>query len=79
MSGSRARSRFLVDGGALMMVASTIVFGLLPATVVGWTTNLEYLHVAYGGLLQMAGLGGDTLSAVALLVTEPCGLVTVRR
>lgn len=37
-------------------IASTAVFALLPAVVVGWERNLQYLGVAFGGVAKLLGV-----------------------
>ena len=41
------------------MVGSTVVFGLLPAVVIGWKTNLQYLAQSSGGFLSLLGIHLD--------------------
>lgn len=38
------------------MVGSTVLFGLLPALVIGWKTNLQYLAQSSGGFLTLLGI-----------------------
>ena len=41
---------------AATMLASTALFGLLPALVLGWRTNLQYLAQSSGGFLTLLGV-----------------------
>jgi len=41
---------------AASMVASTVGFGLLPAAVIGWQTNLQYLAESSSGFLSLLGV-----------------------
>ena len=41
---------------ATAMLASTALFGLLPALVIGWKTNLQYLAQSSGGFLTLLGV-----------------------
>ncbi len=41
---------------AAAMAGSTILFGLLPALVIGWKTNLQYLAQSSGGFLTLLGV-----------------------
>ncbi|MEI6564218.1 MAG: glycosyltransferase family 87 protein [bacterium] len=47
------RRRWVAAGA---MVASTAVFGLLPALALGWKTNLQYLAQSSGGFLSLLGV-----------------------
>lgn len=44
---------------AAAMVGSTVLFGLLPALVIGWKTNLQYLAQSSGGFLSLLGIHLD--------------------
>jgi hypothetical protein len=44
--------------------ASTAVFALVPAIVVGWRTNLEYLRVAFGGVAKLLGVPPDPTAVI---------------
>lgn len=41
---------------AAAMAGSTVLFGLLPAVVIGWKTNLQYLAQSSGGFLSLLGI-----------------------
>lgn len=41
---------------AWAMLGSTVLFGLLPALVIGWKTNLQYLAQSSGGFLTLLGV-----------------------
>jgi len=41
------------------MLGSTLLFGLLPAAVIGWKTNLQYLAQSSGGFLSLLGVHMD--------------------
>jgi hypothetical protein len=47
------RRRWAAAGSAL---ASAAAFALVPAVVVGWERNLEYLSTAFGGVAKLLGM-----------------------
>jgi hypothetical protein len=51
------RRRFRAAGG---MAAGILIGAFLPALWVGWTKNLEYLRVGFGGLLALVGIDPGT-------------------
>jgi len=67
---------------ATAMVGSTILFGLLPAVVIGWKTNLQYLAQSSGGFLSLLGIHLDVQQKAQIKdvtasysVSLPSGLV----
>jgi len=44
---------------AASTLASTIAFGILPAAVLGWDRNIQYLKEAFAGLGMFAGVHSD--------------------
>ena len=47
------RGRWVVLGS---FVAGIVLFAFLPAVIIGWDVNLDYLTVAYRGLLRLFGI-----------------------
>lgn len=44
---------------ALSTALATAAFALVPAVIVGWRTNLQYLGVAFGGIAKLFGLSPE--------------------
>lgn len=52
-------------------VFGIVLFALLPALSTGWDTNLHNLGVAYGGLLNLVGLGAHGPAAQIQSIAAP--------
>ena len=59
---------------AAATVVWTIILGLLPAITLGWTTNLQYLRVAVGGLLHLTGKASAGAAARVPDITQDTSL-----
>ncbi|XVJ60552.1 MAG: DUF2029 domain-containing protein [Tepidisphaera sp.] len=44
---------------AASTAVSTAAFALIPAIVVGWKTNLQYLGIAFGGIAKLLGVAPE--------------------
>ncbi len=53
---------------AYVLGGITALFG--PAVILGWEQNLSYLTVAFGGILEMAGVSVERAAAVPILTWD---------
>jgi hypothetical protein len=59
---------------AMATVVWTVILGLLPAITLGWTTNVQYLRVAVGGLLHLTGKSSAGAAARVPDITQDTSL-----